>query len=322
MENDNSGFLVTGASGMLGRYLTGELEGTGKVMTLQRHDADISCDLATDVPDFSGMEFETVFHLAGTCEEADAIAVNHQGTLNLLRGLENMMNASGAGVPKAFVYISSWEVYSPDSGDEVGENHQLWAATKVGQSKALAEKAVREWCAERGVMLTILRPARMFGKGIKGEMKRMFSDVVGARYIHVRDNDARLSLVCALDVAKAAVRLSSEKFEKVRKSSGEYVYNVTDGVGTKWLELADAMSANCGQMKRQTFLPNKWADLAWKTCRWLPAVKASLDPAVLSRRSKSLTLSDTALREALPDWRPFCAIEVIRRNDKDYPYED
>lgn len=290
---------------MLGRYLLQRLAGEGDVTTLQRHDADIVCDLGEKIPYLGDRTFDTVFHLAGSCDETDALKVNHTGTRHLLQALEEHP-------PKRLVFVSSWETYSPDSGEDVEEDRHLWAATKVGQSKASAETAVREWCADHGVLLTVLRPARMFGKGIKGEMKRMFSDVVSARYIHVRGNDARLSLVCAIDVAEAAARL--------RRIGG--TFNVTDGVGAKWIELADAMSANCGQMKRQTFLPKKWADMAWKTCAWIPAVKASLDPAVLSRRSKSQTLADTAIREAIADWNPYPTIEVIRRSNKYYPYED
>lgn len=297
--------LLTGASGMLGGYLLPMLASGHDVMTLQRHDADFVCDLSAQAPDFHGNKFDLVVHAAGSCDESDAISVNLDGTVRLLESLESHP-------PREIVFVSSWEVYSPDAGENVDEEHPIWASTKVGQSKALAEKAVREWCEAQGVRLTIVRPARMFGKGIKGEMARLFNDVVNARYIHVRDNDARLSLVCALDVASAINMLHS--------IGG--IFNISDGVGASWINLADAMSANCGMMKRQTFLPAKWAAAAWKYVSWIPAVKASLSPDVLARRSKTLTLSNEKLLKALPSWSPFAAIEVIIRKDKSYPYAD
>lgn len=297
--------LLTGASGMLGGYLLPMLASGHDVMTLQRHDADFVCDLSAQAPDFHGNKFDLVVHAAGSCDESDAISVNLDGTVRLLESLESHP-------PREIVFVSSWEVYSPDAGENVDEEHPIWASTKVGQSKALAEKAVREWCEAQGVRLTIVRPARMFGKGIKGEMARLFNDVVNARYIHVRDNDARLSLVCALDVASAINMLHS--------IGG--IFNISDGVGASWINLADAMSANCGMMKRQTFLPAKWAAAAWKYVSWIPAVKASLSPDVLARRSKTLTLSNEKLLKALPSWSPFAAIEVISRKDKSYPYAD
>lgn len=297
--------LITGASGMLGGYLLQLLKGDNEITTLQRQGADILCDLKTDMPVFCNKSFDLVVHAAGSHDENDALLLNLEGTRRLLGALEG-------NPPKEFVFVSSWEVYSPDSGEDVKEDHQLWASTKVGQSKARAEDLVSKWCADRNVMLTILRPARMFGKGVKGEMKSLFNDVVNSRYIHVRGNEARLSLVCALDVAQAICRLHSV--------GG--VYNVSDGRGAKWIELAEAMSANCGAMKRQTFLPEKWATAAWKFSSWLPAVKVSLSPETLARRSKTLTISNEALRKTVADWVPFPTIDVINRQNREYPYQD
>ena len=296
--------LLTGASGMLGKYLKETFEGE-KITTLQRNEADINCDLSKDIPDLEGKSFDLVIHAAGTCDETEAIALNLDGTRNLLSALEEKP-------PREMVHISSWEVYSPDAGENITEDHQLWAASKVGQSKALAENIIREWCDDKGVLLTIVRPARMFGKGIKGEMAQLFNDVVNARYIHVRDNNVRLSLVCALDVASAI---------KMLHSTGG-TYNICDGIGGEWIQLADAMSANSRQMKRQTFLPAKWAAAAWKFTPWIPAVKASLNPETLTRRSKTLTLSDERLKETLPEWHPYPTLDVISRKNKEYPYED
>lgn len=290
---------------MLGGYLLPMLKEGNEVKTLQRHDADIICDLTAAAPDLGDKRFDLVVHAAGSADAETAIDLNLEGTRRLLQALEG-------NPPRELVYISSWEVYSPDSGAKVTEDHQTWAATKVGQSKARAEQLVREWCDQRNVKLTILRPARMFGKGVHGEMKGLFNDVVNGRYIHVRGNDARLSLVCAIDVADAAIRLHS--------IGG--TYNITDGKDAAWIELAEAMSANSGAMKRQTFLPKQWAETAWRLTPWIPAVKASLSPEVLTLRSKTLTLSDESIRRALPEWTPYPAIEVISRQNPDYPYSE
>ncbi len=167
--------LITGASGMLGGYLLPILKNEDNVVTtLQRHGADIICDLTKDIPDFGSKKFDLVVHAAGSHNDADALELNLEGTRRLLDSL-------ASNPPKEFVYISSWEVYSPDSGEDVKENHQLWASTKVGQSKARAEEIVRKWAVEHGVLLTVVRPARMFGKGVKGEMKTLYNKVINSR---------------------------------------------------------------------------------------------------------------------------------------------
>ncbi len=290
---------------MLGSYLKVLLAGSHEVTTLQRHGADVECDLAAETPRLGGGRYDLVIHAAGSNVESDAMKVNVDGTRRLLEAL-------GQNPPRELVFVSSWEVYSPDAGEGVGEDHQTWALSKAGQSKALAEKEVTEWCAGHGVLPTIVRPARMFGKGIKGEMAAMYGDVAAGRYIHVRDNHARLSLVCASDVAEAIWQLHS--------TGG--IYNVTDGYGAEWIELADAMSANSGKEKRQTFLPARWAAAAWRLAPWLPAVRSSLAPEVLARRSKTLTFSNEKIRAAAPGWRPYRTIDVISRKDPDYPYAD
>lgn len=297
--------LLTGASGMLGGYLRPILDSLGEVTTLGRSSGNIVCDLASHTPDLCEKSFALVVHAAGSSDESDAFDVNLEGTRHLLEALEK-------NPPKEMVYVSSWEVYSQDSGEDVEENHQRWASSKTGRSKAQAEDFVGKWCADRGVTLTIVRPARMMGKGVKGEMKRLFNDVIRNRYIHVRGNDARLSLVCAIDVAKVIAALYP--------IGG--TYNITDGKGAKWIELAEAMSANSGAMKRQTFLPEKWASAAWRYASWIPAVKASLAPETLARRSKTLTLSDAALRNAIAEWNPFPTIDVINRSCTEYRYLD
>lgn len=295
--------LLTGATGMLGGYLLPMLKEGNEVKTLQRHSADIICDLTAVIPDFGDNTFDLVVHAAGSTEEDTALDLNFEGTRRLLQGLEK-------NPPKEFVYLSSWEVYSPDSGDNIKEDHHTWASTKVGQSKARAEQLVKDWCDQRNITLTILRPSRMFGTGVHGEMKRLFNDVINSRYIHVRGNDARLSIVCAIDVAEA--------IKKLHGLGG--TYNLTDGIGATWIELAEAMSANSGAMKRQTFLPAKWAQAAWRFVPWLPAVKASLSPDVLAVRSKTLTLSDSKMREMFPESKPYPTIDVIGRRSESYPY--
>lgn len=297
--------LLTGASGMLGSYLYPLLKEDNVVTTLQREGADICCDLIKSVPDFGDKAFDLVVHTAGSSDESEAFSLNHDGTQRLLDALQQ-------NPPKEFVYISSWEVYSPDSGENVPEDHQLWAASKVGQAKARAEELVGRWCADRNVLLTIIRPARMFGKGLKGEMASLFADVINGRFLHVRGNEARISIICASDVAYA--------IKKLHSIGG--IYNLSDGKEATWLELAEAMSANSGAMKRQITLPEKWAVLAWRLVPWIPAVRASLSPEILNCRRKSLTLASDLIKATLADWNPFPTLEVISRENKEYQYID
>lgn len=269
--------LLTGRHGLFGRYLAPMLEDHDLISIGTDDRNDIRCDLMRSTPALpDDLKPDLVIHAAGTEDPEIAMDLNLEGTRRLLDALDRTP-------PRHLLFISCWSVYSPDAGLQADESTPTWAVGKVGQSKALAEAAIEKWCAAHpDTILTILRPATMFGNDMKGWATEMFNDVVSGRYIHVRGNDAAVSAVTAYDVARAAMTLYPK--------GG--IYNISDGRDYTYTDLADAMSANAGAMKRMTHLPPKWAALAWKTARWIPAVERSLNPEVLDRRSRTLTLSN------------------------------
>lgn len=295
---------------MLGQYVADRLH-DHKIVCLPASDRlDISAGVS--VSDILALDptpdtaFDLVVHAAGTSDPARAMQVNLEGTRHLLKALAKLPQR-----PRALTYISCYSVYSPDAGEMADETTPLDAADETGRSKALAEKEARLWARAAGVPLTILRPGLMFGTGVSGLAAEMFKDVIAGRYIHVRGQEGRISVVTALDVADA-----------VAKTAGiDGVFNVADDSSPRWLDLAEAMSANAGALKRMVTLPPKWADQAWRFCRAIPAVAASLRPAVRERRSVSLTLNSAKLRQTV-DWHHHNTLEVLARTDRDYPYQE
>lgn len=296
--------LLTGAHGMLGKYVTETFRGEEITTLGKSRKNDIVCDLRKEIPAIPEKSRpELVIHAAGTESPEDAFPLNLDGTRNLLAALEGRE-------PRHFVYISSWRVYSPTSGENVEETAYTWASGDAGKSKVQAERAVSDWCDKNGVTLTILRPSTMFGSGMEGWADRMFNDVVTNRYVHIRGNDARLSVVMALDVARAVRQLY--------KKGG--LYNINDGKQPTYLELAEAMSANSGVMKRVTHLPEKWANVIYAFGRWIPWVRIALDPETLKKRSETLTLSNA---KAMAEGCAFFGVtSVLAHEDSEYPYQD
>lgn len=300
--------LLTGSSGLLGHYFL-QLLKDDEVITLGRgEEADIKCDLEKETPRFTEDfpdGFDMVIHAAGTQEEGKALALNLEGSRRLLEGLK--------GIPvKQFVYISSTDVYGKKEGEGIKESDHLWTADKAGQSKVLAEQEITKYCDEKGIILTILRPAPMFGKGMKGWGERMAAQVLSGYYLNIRDNDANVSIVLAYDVARAALALANE--------GG--VYNVTDMRDHSLQALAMAMGNNGGKAKKPFFLPMKWAKIAARIGEIAGLGKVLMDREELRRRTSSLTFSVDKLKEKLPEFRPFDTAAVIGREDKDFPYED
>lgn len=299
---NNSAILITGASGMLGRQIVARLKkSTKRIYTLGRSDEnDFSCNLSVETPDFGANHFDMVIHCAGTCEENEALELNHEGTRHLLEGLEK-----SAALPSQIIYISSYEVYSADAGNLIEETHPTWATTKTGQSKALGEEAVNSWGRKNNVAVTIIRPARMFGAGVSGPTLRLFNEVVHGRYVHIRGNDAKISLVSSPDAANAVIALIGIPG----------IYNLSDGKEHKFIDMVEAMSENDGALRRMTHLPAAWAAKIYKFFSALPIVHDSLDPEKLKIRSKTMTLSNKRIVDTT-GLQFVDTLEFIRRRGK------
>lgn len=294
--------LLTGASGMLGRYIADEFKDEDIVTLGRAGSNDIICDLKKESPDFSSKDFSTVIHCAGTEENTEAEELNHKGTMRLLEALGNRL-------PQNFVYISSWKVYSPDAGENVNEETQTWAIGEAGQSKARAEEELRHWALQNDVTLTIIRPARIFGEGVGGETLRLFNDALSGKYIHIRGNDARTSVVTALDIAKG--------IKKIYTRGG--IYNAADGRNPKFLEMMEAMTENAGARKRMNHLPIAWAEWLWRICRWIPSIDRNLSPKVVENRMKSFTIDGRKFSEVTGN-DYYDTLNVMERKHSSYPY--
>lgn len=170
-----------------------------------------------------------------------------------------------------------------------------------------AEREVEAKCASLGIPLTLLRPGYTFGDGVSGEMADLFDEVRTARYVHLRGNEARLSVICAYDVARAAMALAGKPG----------ILNASDGRDPRLIDIAEAMSANLGARKRMWHLPPKWAAVLGR----IPGLRGLLDPDRFARRAQSRTLDATEFLEAI-GFEPFDTCAVIAREAADYPYHN
>ncbi len=178
--------LVTGANGFIGSHLIPALLARGHtVRALVRPTSDLTALRGLPVTLYLGdvREPETlrapvegveiVFHLAAALlvpEQATFDEVNTQGTLNLLRAVEQY---AGPGF-RRFVLTSSLAGAGPSADqtpltEEAAPHPVSW----YGQSKAAAEEAVHSF-ADR-IPATIVRPAAVYG-----ERERDISQTFGA----------------------------------------------------------------------------------------------------------------------------------------------
>jgi len=208
--------LVTGASGFIGRVLVHTLKSRGyQVRALLRKplpglwDEEIVWDLASPTP-LSPQALEgvtTVFHLAGIAHSygiapRQYYRVNVEGTQHLVRA------ARRAGVA-SFVYFSSVKaVADPPEGQCVDEDWNLWPLEPYGYSKRLAEKVVLLAGKQSSLHVTVLRPALVYGPGVKGNLRRFISLVERGWMPPLPPVDNRRSYVHVQDVVEAALSVA------------------------------------------------------------------------------------------------------------------
>lgn len=296
MEENRRKILVTGAGGMLGGYLLPLLEADCGAEVVRYGREEFGADAPIG-------EVDTVFHLAGSEEESDA-DINESLTRELISRLD-------AAPSRAFIYVSSWQVYSADAGEGVDESRGTWGSTEAGKSKLAAERLLGAWAERRGVALAIARPARMFGNGVHGDTLRLFNRVIRGHYVHVRGNDAKTSAVTALDCARALTAIAGERG----------IFNISDGRAHKWISLVEAMTANAGVPRRMWHLPEKWCHAIAGLFPYLPIVKETLSEKALQPFSQTLVLDNTRISRLLPAGF-YDTAEVIARRDPKYPYNN
>jgi len=162
-------WLVTGASGMLGRDLTGLLRGRGEdYVPLTRADLDIT-DLTAVAKMVSDIGPDVVVNCAAWTavdaaeeHEEEARAVNYLGAANLA--------AACAQVGALLVHPSTDYVFDGQASTPYGENHQTAPAGAYGRSKLAGEQAVRGALPDASY---IVRTAWLYGAHGKNFVKTM-----------------------------------------------------------------------------------------------------------------------------------------------------
>lgn len=290
--------IVTGFSGFLGKTTLNHLR--KEILRIGRINADITCDLSTQIPKLPATDL--VIHAAGkahsvpktTLEKQEFFDVNLNGTLNLLKGLEQ-----SPSLPKNFVFISSVAVYGANEGNLLTEDSPLNAKDPYGLSKIQAEALVEEWCNRHNVICSILRLPLLAGPNPPGNLGAMIKGIKKGYYFDIAGGKAKKSIVLAEDVARIIPR--------VAEIGG--VYNLTDGYHPSFAELSELIATQLG--KKKPFNIPHW--VAWPMGRTgdLLGSKAPINSDKLRKITSDLTFDDSKARELL-GWNPRSVLEEFK----------
>ena len=234
--------LFTGGTGFLGRNIKPILDKNYEVTTIGIMDADmIKANFVSDIPQLLE-HYDIVLHAAGKAHiypktEAERQAfydVNLKGTIHLCDALEQV------GLPKAFIFISTLNVYGDEPGNmNTEEDRPLVGSSPYADSKIQAEEYLTKWCKKNNVVLTILRPALLAGKGAPGNLGAMINGIRTGAYLSIAGGRAKKSVLMVDDIAHL-VPLVAEK-------GG--TYNVCDDYNPSFGELEATIAKQLGKRK-------------------------------------------------------------------------
>lgn len=290
--------LFTGGTGFLGRNIKPILDKNYEVTTIGIMDTDmIKANFVSDIPHLPE-RYDIVLHAAGKAHmypktEAERQAfydVNLKGTIHLCDALERV------GLPKAFIFISSLNVYGDEPGNmNTEDDRPLVGSSPYSDSKIQAEEYLTKWCEINNIILTILRPALLAGKGAPGNLGAMIKGIRTGAYLSIAGGKAKKSMLMVDDIAYL-VPLVVEK-------GG--VYNICDDHNPSFGELEATIAKQLG--KRKPISIPYWI----AKCLALIGDKLSFFP-INSARLEKIVTSDTWSNEKAKrelGWQPMDVLE-------------
>ena len=284
--------LFTGGTGFLGRNIKPILDKTYEVTTIGIMDADmIKANFVEGAPELPEY-YDVVLHAAGKAHIYPKTEDERQAfyTIHLCDALENM------GTPKAFLFISTLNVYGDEPGNmDTEDSRKLVGDSPYADSKIKAEEYLTIWCAKNNVKLGILRPSLLAGKGAPGNLGAMIKGIRTGAYLSIAGGKAKKSVLMVDDIAHL-VPLVAEK-------GG--VYNVCDDHNPSFGELEETIAKQLG--KRKPISIPYWM----AKCLALIGDKISAFP-INSQRLNKIVTSDTWSNEKAKrelGWQPMDVLE-------------
>ncbi|MBI5041316.1 MAG: NAD-dependent epimerase/dehydratase family protein [Gammaproteobacteria bacterium] len=245
---------MTGGTGFIGAALLPALHAQGlsvrllsRVSATTQFPADIDV-CSGDLADTAALStlvqgVDCVLHLAGY---AHAMSKPHPGEIERhrrinLHGTQNLFEAAAAAGVRRFVFVSSVKAGGEDAHECLNEASARLPADPYGQIKRETEDWLFEHGARRGVEISVLRPALVYGPGVKGNLAAMLRAIDRDRFPPVPETHNIRSMVGVQDVVHAVLAAA------LRSEAAGQVCILDDGEAYSTRRIYTAMASALGK---------------------------------------------------------------------------
>ena len=210
---------ITGASGIIGRYIVKDLLAAGwhvRILSRQLQDWSDQPNVQVVVADINNQDAlekllagaSAVFHCAAELhDETRMHEVNVLGTACLLRAL------LVTSTVKYFSYLSSAGVIGPSFAHIIDENWECHPSNEYERTKYKAERMVAE--AGLNMQVCILRPGNVFDSDSLGLVNLPLENTIKHKMLLFIKGNEGAHLIHAKDVAAAALFFMHKKLSKI-----------------------------------------------------------------------------------------------------------
>lgn len=225
-------FLVTGSTGLIGSALVRALARDGKDTVAAARNVAKAKAMFGALPSVRVLEWDvtkpvrvdgeiaTIVHAASETSSRAFVEKPVETICSVLDGTRNALALAREKKVRAFVHLSTMEVYGAPSADPVSESDYgyldpLSVRSSYPEAKRLAENLCIAHFAEYGVPVRIARLAQTFGEGAKLGDGRVFAQFAQAIaegrdiVLHTAGRTARC--YCHVDDAVEAIRTIAGK---------------------------------------------------------------------------------------------------------------
>lgn len=207
--------LLTGSSGYIGSSLLKRLEMENLDISLlarkknEKYKTYIYDLTDEKIPEDAFNNVDTVLHLAGCAHQTSNKKLNNYYFNVNTRGTINLAKISIKKKVKKFIFLSSVKAENPK---EI-----------YGISKKKAEDCLLELSKNNNFKLIIIRPALVYGKQAKGNLKLMMDGIRSGWFPPLPNTNNKKSMIHIDDLVSAII------FLKNTDNLGDNIYVATDG---------------------------------------------------------------------------------------------